>query len=362
MLALFKFFLYLGATSFGGPLVLVQQMRQYFVFKTKEIDELEFDQAFTLIKAMPGPIAFQMATYLGFKYYRIAGALLAGIGLLGPSFLLMVAAGYFYESLMNISYVHPLLDGFLYSVTAVILLSLKNLVKTYYKSSIFIPLVLVNMLLCWKNLVPEPVLIIGFGLLTIIINQKINRTKLLSAAFLVMDWDRALAIFKLGVISGAVVFGTGFALIPVLKANLVDVHHWITLKEFSDGVIFGQMTPGPITITGTFFGYQVTGLLGAFALTLGIHLIPFFHIVTWFPYAVKWLGHQKWITDFLMGATSAVVASILVTLILLNLESYDKIMFWVLFIVSLVILLLKPKVPIIIMVVGAGLINLVFNL
>ena len=365
MLSLLKFFLYLGATSFGGPLILIQQMKRYFVFESKQITEPEFDQAFTLIKAMPGPIAFQMATYLGFKYHRLAGALIAGASLIAPSFLIMVVLGFFYNSLMNVSYINPLLNGFLYSVTAVILLSLKSLVSTYYKSLIFGPLVLMSMLLSWKQIVPEPILIIGFGLFTVMakqqFHQKLNGSKLLSVSFFVMDSQKIYELFKMGMIAGAVVFGTGFALIPVLKANLVDVHHWITLKEFSDGVIFGQMSPGPITITGAFLGYQVSGVLGALALTCGIHLVPFFHMVTWFPFAIKWLGRQKWITDFLMGATAAVVGSILVTLILLNLDSYNKIMFWFLFFLTFLILVVRPIVPIIVLVVGAGIVNLILS-
>lgn len=360
MIELFYFFLYLGTTSFGGPLVLIQQMRQYFVFKNKKISEDEFDQVFALIKAMPGPIAFQMSVYLGFKYHKISGALLAGLGLILPSFLMMIALGYFYSEFSNIAFVHPLLDGFLFSVSAVILMSLKSLVSTYYKSFIFVPFVIINMWLSWKQILPEPVLIVGFGLLAVLIKKNSNHLKLFSVGFLVTDGLRIYEIFKIGLVSGAVVFGTGLALIPVLKTNLVDIHHWITLKEFSDGVIFGQMSPGPITITGAFLGFEAAGIFGALALTLGIHLMPFFHIVTWFPYAVKWFSRQKWIRDFLLGATSAVVAGILVTLISINIESYSKIMFWIIFVLSLAVLVLKPKVPIILLILSAGIMNLIY--
>ena len=61
MLALVKYFLYLGLTGFGGPLILIQQMRTHFAEKNKQMSNEEFDQAFALIKAMPGPVAFQMA-------------------------------------------------------------------------------------------------------------------------------------------------------------------------------------------------------------------------------------------------------------------------------------------------------------
>lgn len=358
MLQTFNFFLYLGATGFGGPLVLIQQMRHYYVDESKQISAIEFDQVFTLIKAMPGPIAFQMAVYLGHKFYKIIGALAAAIGLVLPSFTMMLFAGYFYTSFVNVSFVHPVLEGFLFSVSAVILISLKSLLVNNYKVITFIPLVLINMFLCWKQILPEPFLIIGFGLLTILIKQNENRAKLISAVFLLVDWSTVYELFKICLISGAVVFGTGLALIPALKTSFVDVNHWISLKEFADGVIFGQMSPGPVTITGSFLGYRIAGPIGAIAATVGIFLLPFIHMVTWFPHAVKWLSAQKWIHDFLLGATAAVVGSILLTIVMLNIESYNKVMFWILFLASFIILTLKPRIPVMPIVILSGLVNL----
>lgn len=338
--------------------MLIQQMRQNYVTDLKQITEEEFDQAFTLIKAMPGPIAFQMAAFLGNRFHKAKGAFVASASLLLPSFLMMIAVGYFYTNLVNISIFHPILDGFLFSVSAVILISLKSLVINNYKFIIFIPFVLINMFLFWQHILPEPILIIGSGLLSVLVNQKVNRLKLISAAFLLVDWPTVYEFFKICLISGTVVFGTGFALIPVFKTNLVDIHHWITLKEFNDGVIFGQMSPGPVTITGAFLGYQISGFVGALAAILGIFLMPFVHMVTWFPHAVRWLSRQSWINDFLVGATSAVVGSILVTMINMNIESYNKIMFWILFLISFFVLALRPKTPIILVIILAGLVNL----
>lgn len=338
--------------------MLIQQMRQNYVTDLKQMSEEEFDRAFTLIKAMPGPIAFQMAAFLGNRFHKATGAFVASASLLLPSFLMMIAVGYFYTDLANVSIFNPLLDGFLFSVSAVILISLKSLIVNNYKSVIFIPFVLISMFLFWKHVLPEPLLIIGFGLLSVLVNQKVNRLKMISAVFLLVDWSTIYELFKICLVSGAVVFGTGFALIPVLKTNLVDVHHWITLKEFNDGVIFGQMSPGPVTITGAFLGYQISGIVGAFTAMLGIFLMPFIHMVTWFPHAVRWLSRQRWVNDFLVGATSAVVGSILITIINMNVESYNKIMFWILFLISFFVLVFRPRTPIILIILLSGLVNL----
>lgn len=358
MKELFRYFLFLGATGFGGPLMLIQQMREHYVTETSQMTGVEFDKTFTLIKAMPGPIAFQMAVFLGNRYFGFRGGLAAGFAFLLPSFLMMLLFGYFYSSIVNVRFFNPILDGFLFSVSAVILISLKSLVISNYRNLIFVPLVLINMWLSWKNIVPEPVLIVGFGLLTILLMRHSDRFKLFSAAFFFIDWPAVIELFKICLVSGAVVFGTGLALIPVLKTSFVDVHQWLTLKEFSDGVIFGQMSPGPITITGAFLGYQISGLAGALAAVLGIFFMPFVHMVTWFPRAVGWLGSQSWIGDFLVGATAAVVGSILVTVLVMNKNSADNPMFWLIFISSFLIMLKKPKTAIVLLILVSGLVNL----
>jgi len=192
----------------------------------------------------------------------------------------------------------------------------------------------------------------------VLLNKNQNKLQLFSVAFLFIDWEKIIELFKICLVSGAVVFGTGLALIPVLKNNLVDVHQWMNLREFNDGVIFGQMTPGPIIISSAFFGYQISGLLGALAATAGVFFLSFIHMVTWFPHAVKWLSKQKWIPDFIVGATAAVVGCILTTIIMMNINSYNRVMFWILFLSSLVVLVAKPKTSIVLLIAGAGLLNL----
>lgn len=358
MQSLFRYFLLLGATGFGGPLMLIQQMRKHYVGETSQITAAEFDQTFTLIKAMPGPIAFQMAVFLGNRSFGFRGGLTAGFAFLLPSFLMMLAFGYFYTFLVSITFIHPILDGFLFSASAVILISLKSLILANFKNPFFVPLVIINIVLVWKNMVPEPVLITGFGLLTILLFKNIERNKFFSMAFLLVDWAQVFELFKICLVSGAVVFGTGLALFPVLKTSLVDVHQWVTLKEFSDGVIFGQMSPGPVSITGAFLGYKISGLVGALVAVFGIFCMPFVHMVTWFPRAVKWLSCQSWIADFLVGATAAVVASILVTVISMNKNSFNNPMFWLIFSSCFILLIKKPKTSIVLVIIGSGLLNL----
>jgi chromate transporter len=76
------------------------------------------------------------------------------------------------------------------------------------------------------------------------------------------------------VTTGLFAFGGGFTIIPLIQHQVVDVHHWVTLQQFINGIALGQVTPGPILITATFVGYKVMGVLGALFATLAIFLVP----------------------------------------------------------------------------------------
>jgi chromate transporter len=70
-------------------------------------------------------------------------------------------------------------------------------------------------------------------------------------------------------------FGGGFASVPLMQHEFVDVRQWVEAKAFLDGIALGQVTPGPIVVTATFVGFLVAGFLGAFVATLGIFLPSF---------------------------------------------------------------------------------------
>lgn len=360
MFNLFKFFLLLGSTGFGGPLSLVQLMREHFVEKEKKIEAEEFDQVFTMIKAMPGPIAFQMAVFLGRRFFHFSGACLAAFGLIFPPFVMILLIGVFYESLSQVSSIQYVLKGFLYSVSAIILLSLRSMILSSYRNPIFWMIIVISFFISFKGLLPEPAVIIGFGILVAVSQSSFFRTKNLffSSAFFLFDWERLFPLFKTCLYAGAFVFGTGLAFLPVLRGQFVETNHWLPLQVFNDGVIFGQMTPGPVTITASFLGYRISGIAGAFVATIGVFLMPFIHMVTWFPSAVRWLARQIWVKPFLIGATGAVIGTILDTIAKMNAESYIRPQFWLIAISTFLILLWKPKSPLLLIIFLSGLANL----
>jgi len=105
---------------------------------------------------------------------------------------------------------------------------------------------------------------------------------------------------------GAVTFGGGFVMIPLIEAEVVDAHHWLTHQEFVDAAALGQITPGPVLIMATFIGYRVAGTLGAIVATVGIFL-PSFLMTVVAGSSLARFHTNKIVQSFLKGVTPAVV-------------------------------------------------------
>lgn len=307
-----KYFLFLGCTGFGGPLALIQQMRKDLARTTSE--QAEFDQAFTMIKAMPGPIAFQVAVFWGQRQARFWGGLLAGIGIIFPAFLMMVVLAYSYDSIIENEVLSHAIRGAQYAVASIIIVGLYKLSKVYHRQASFWIFVILNGVSFYFRWVPETLLILGTGLL-FVMTRKARETSFLSIA--IFD-DKLFPLFTESFKTGALVFGTGLAAFPFLQASFVDYYGWLDIKTFNDAISFGQMTPGPVTIAITFMGYKMAQFKGALVATVALFLPAFIHMTTWFPKALSWLSRQKWVDSFIRGSTAAVVGCVFVTVINMN--------------------------------------------
>lgn len=316
-------FLKLGALGFGGPLSLVALMHKEFVLQKKWMLEEEFNQAFTLIKAMPGTLAFQTGTYIGYRRGGFLGAICAGIGLILPAFLLMVLFAEFYYLSEQISAIRHFFEGMQIVAIVLIAQALINLIKPYFRHLHFWIIFCIAAILFYQKTLPEPVLIIGAAVLYCWWRDRRSKNNLSAvgiftfasiglqtAAASPVLWDLFWTCFK----AGAFVFGTGIAIVPMLENTVVDQMGWLNHKEFLDALALGQITPGPVLITVTFIGYKVAGIFGAVLCTLGVFLAGFIHMVSWFPRMMKKLSQVRWIKDFVLAALAVVCGTILVTI------------------------------------------------
>lgn len=91
---------------------------------------------------------------------------------------------------------------------------------------------------------------------------------------------------------GALAFGGGFTIIPLIQYEVVDHFQWVSTKEFLDGIAMGQVTPGPIMITATFLGYKLAGFWGALMTTLAIFSPAFFIAILVIPHYDRLKGME----------------------------------------------------------------------
>ena len=364
-----KYFLHLGLTGFGGPIALIQQMRFDLAEseKNKVISEQEFDQAFTMIKAMPGPVAFQMAVYIGVKLGRFWGGVLAGFGIIFPAFVMMVILAVFYDTIIENHFLNSAVQGAQYAVASVILMGLYKLSKIYHTKIIFWIFTLFAAVTFYFKIIPETGLIIGTGIFFVLISMTAFKNKLMNFSFFMIsavDQERLFPIFRDSFKTGALVFGTGLAAFPFLQTAFVDQLGWLDLRTFNDAVSFGQMTPGPVTIATTFMGYKMAHFYGALAASVGLFLPAFIHMTTWFPKALNWLSAQKWVNSFILGSTAAVVGCVFVTVLNMNQNEFSKYSFWFIAVLALILQLnIIPNIKNIsvIKVIGIGaLVNVIF--
>ena len=357
------YFLRLGTLGFGGPLAVVGTIQKDLIENRKWMAEDDFNATFSLIKAMPGPVAFQTAVFMGRVRAGFFGGALAAFGLVAPAFCLMILFSLFFKSLNEFSFTQSILIGMQVAALGVILGSLKGLVKNNMKDFFFWVLVVVSGAINFSHPSLEPVIIIGFGLMIAGFRhwQRNSRkqTTLMSLAAPVVFFsstvrDLALVCFK----AGALVFGTGLAIVPMLQHDVVVKYKWLSQSEFLDALAFGQMTPGPVVITATYIGHKLAGMPGAIIATVAIFAAAFFHMSTWFPLVVDRLRGKKWINDFVFGAVAAVVGPIIVTVLKMG-SAVPFSLFLMAMAVVVFVLTLTNIVPLWLLIPMGGILNLI---
>jgi chromate transporter len=367
---IFKYFLKLGVTGFGGPLALIQQMRLDLVenstIKDNIINEKDFDQAFTMIKAMPGPAAFQMAVYLGQKTGKFRGGLLAGLGIIAPAFLMMLVLAFYYDAITQNKYLSDAMLGAQYAVAGIILVGLYKLSKMFHKKILFWGFLIFAAVSFYFKLLPETFLILGTGITFVLINV-VHQSKnqifgVVAFPVIVTEQEKIISIFKICFKTGALVFGTGLAAFPFLESAFVSQLGWLDLKTFNAAVSFGQMTPGPVTISAAFMGFKMASLSGAIAATCGLYLPSFIHMTTWFPKALNWLSKQKWIDQFIFGSTAAVVGCVLTTVINMNKNDFSHFSFWIIFLGSVAVQFKFKNISVLKIIFGGAFLRVLMGL
>ena len=303
--ALFIAFLRLGATAFGGP-AMVAYIRQMAVDRKGWLNARAFDDGVALCQAVPGATAMQTAAYVGLRVRGVAGAAASFVGFGLPAFVLMLALSAAYARTHNLPGVVSAFSGLQAVVVAIVanaavsfgLTTLKHwqqvlisgLAVALYSMSVNPCLVVVAAALLglWllkeeASVAPTAVDLAAMPATTKPVMAILAAAAVLLAVLFVAHrqlYELAVMMFRIDLFA----FGGGFASVPLLFTEVVTVRQWLDGPALLDGIVFGQVTPGPIVITATFVGYLLNRILGAIVATVGVFLPSFLIVVATAPH------------------------------------------------------------------------------
>lgn len=313
----------LGTTGFGGPLAVVAQLERDVV--DRWITRAEFSQAFAAIKTLPGPFAFQMVVFVAFQHGKkakvsLAAATLAAIAFILPSLLLMTALALTRQTWGDWAWTRSFLVGLQAAALGLIVASLIPLARSLKVTSQsqkiakwMFALFGFTITLLRPSLEPFAILVCGFLSLAPVRNRFFTAVVVGTPVALigVSAYQIHETLFLTTLKAGSLVFGSGLAILPILGGEFVDRLQWLNHGEFLEALMFGQISPGPILITATYIGARVAGVTGALVATLGVFIVPFAHMTTWFPRLWHRVASSHQWTRFSFGAIAAVIGSVL---------------------------------------------------
>jgi len=322
----------LGTWGFGGPVALVGYMYRDLVEKRRWITEGDYREGLTLAQLMPGPLAAQLAIYLGFVRYRLAGATLVGLAFVLPSFFMVVAIGAIYVAYGGIGWMQAVFYGVGAAVIGIIAMSaFKLTTKNLGKDKLLWAIFLVNAATTAILQAEVVWLVLGAGLLVWLLRappKRMSKGRLNGVAapvvaflsFTGVDVHRLVQIGSYFAYAGAFVFGSGLAIVPFLYGGVVKQHGWLTDQQFVDAVAVAMITPGPVVITTGFIGFLVAGFWGAVVAAAGTFVPCYLFTVIPAPYFKKH-GKRPGLLAFVGGATAAAIGSIAGSVIVIGQRS-----------------------------------------
>ena len=374
---LFWYFLRLGAIGFGGPVALVARMREDLVERERWVADDEFRDGLALAQIAPGPLAAQLAMYLGWLAGGGVGAAFVGLAFVLPSLLivLVLAAGYVRTG--GLAFLGALFYGVSAAVIAVLARSGVRLARsTLGRDRLLWAVTAVNALATVVLRRESVALVLASGLLVMIAragdpvdgapreSAASARTALLAPFALAGPVAGATAgaslaaLFVFFATAGLVVFGSGLAIVPFLHGGVVVERHWLTEQQFLDAVAVSLLTPGPVVITVAFIGYLVAGLSGGLVAAAGVFLPAFVVVLLVAPRfeRVRANGRARL---FATGVTAAAVGALLGAVAVMATRTLVDLATVAIAIAALLWLLARPRVPEPLVIAAAALAGLV---
>ncbi len=352
--------------------MLAGHLQNDLVDERKWINKEDFLEGLAFAQFSPGPLATQLVMYLGWIRAGTTGATLAGLLFILPSFLMVVVIASLYLRYGSLAWIQALFYSIGAAVIGIIAKSAFQLArKTIAKDRLLWLLFLISAAFTIVTESQMVSLFIVAGLVALFVkappslSRKVASISLLPV-FLVSGIQgpaSAGTVARLGVYFfkvGAVVFGSGLAIVPFLHGGVIQQFHWLNERQFLDSVAVGMITPGPIVITAGFIGYLTAGFLGAVVAALCVFLPAYLFVVILAPYYRRFAANRQ-VRAFVSGLTAAAIGGIAGGAIMLGRHAIVDIATALIAVTTLGVLMTTKKIPEPIIIIAAGLIGLILK-
>jgi chromate transporter len=326
----------IGITGFGGPPAHIALLRRLCVQRNAWLSESEFEDGIAATSLLPGPASTQLAIFCGWRLAGPLGAIVAGVGFIVPGLVIILGLSALFLQHAPPAWVTGAAAGAGASVPAIAVAAATGLMPASWRRAgrAFQPR---GRWICYllagavaADLAGEflVAVLLGCGLLEWLVTRP-RRDERATAAqappggggsnkravLLVPLAAKAVAVGGLGSLVwvaikvGALSFGGGFVIIPLMQHDAVHTYHWMTTAQFLSAVALGQVTPGPVVLTVGVVGYAAAGVAGCLLAVL-VAFAPSFVFVMAGGRHFDAFRRNKAAQAFLGGAGPAAIGAI----------------------------------------------------
>ncbi|AKS38363.1 ChrA protein [Anoxybacillus gonensis] len=321
----------LGLVSFGGPVAHLGYFREEYVKRKQWIDEKTYADLVALCQLLPGPASSQVGIGIGFLRAGMLGAVAAWLGFTLPSALILLLFAYF-SAEVPIDWLH----GLLVVAVAVVAHAVWGMAKVFAPDRSRATIAVASAILSFSipNAGGQVAIIIVAGMIGSFLYRHHSRTAVLSVPAFPRKTAGVLLIFfmLLGLLpivarltsspfialfdsfyrAGALVFGGGHVVLPLLQSEVVP-KGWVTDNQFLAGYGMAQAVPGPLFTFATYVGMASFGWKGAIVATIAIFLPSFLLVIGTLPFW-EWIRQHSRFQAAFHGIHAAVVGLLLAAL------------------------------------------------
>jgi chromate transporter len=297
----------IGVTGFGGPPAHIALLRRLVVEREGWMDAREFEDANAACGLLPGPASTQLAIFCAYRFAGGRGAVVGGLGFVVPAVVLVLALSTLFLTSAPPLWVRGAGAGAGAAVAAVAVDAARSLAGPSARrrhSSLWFAYVAAGVA---AAVAVGPYLALVLLACGVVEAARRSRAAMLIAPFAsAVPGGLAWTAFKVGALS----FGGGFVIIPLMQGDAVHTYHWMTQTQFLNAVAIGQVTPGPVVSTVAAVGYGAGGI-GAGAVAAAIAFAPSFTFVLLGGRRFERLRADAHARAFLDGAGPAAIGAIL---------------------------------------------------